>query len=53
MVQSSSDRFSCADRLGESMVNITISASGVTIGARPPLAPAGSWSRTSCRRSFT
>ena len=53
IVQSSSDRFSCVDRVGDSMVNITISASGVTIGARPPSLPAGSWSRTSCRRSLT
>ena len=53
MVQSTRNLFSCGFNFSDSMVNITISASGVTIGARPPVASAGSWSRTCCRRSLT
>jgi hypothetical protein len=35
------------------MVNISISPSGVTMGARPPETPGGSCSETSLSRSLT
>ena len=42
MVQSISPRCSVGVRPPPTMVNMSISPSGVTIGARPPTVPAGS-----------
>ncbi len=53
MVKSRKLRCSVGVRLPPTMVNISISPSGVTIGARPPDTPEGRRSCTCARRSFT